>query len=69
MMSPKFKNVSDCGVLVELGSEISDDISYAIFALDKRIATKDIKGVVEVVPALVNLLVIFDPFLDVCGPL
>lgn len=63
MMSPKFKNVSDCGVLVELGSEISDDISHAIFALDKRIATNDIKGVVEVVPALVNLLVIFDPIL------
>lgn len=61
MMSPKFKNVSDCGVLVELGSEISDETSNAIFALDKSIAALEIKGVVEVVPALINLLVIFDP--------
>lgn len=61
MIHPKFKNVSDCGVLVELGSEISDETSNAIFALDKRISGSEIKGLVEVVPALVNLLVIFDP--------
>ncbi|MEP2980719.1 MAG: allophanate hydrolase subunit 1 [Lentilitoribacter sp.] len=63
MMQPKFKNVSDCGVLVELGSEISDETSKAIFTLDKSIAASEMKGVVEVVPALVNLLVIFDPLL------
>ena len=59
MMSPKFTKVSDCGVLVELGSEISDETSHAIFALDKRIAANDIKGVVEVVPALARLLTSF----------
>lgn len=61
MIEPKFKNVSDCGVLVELGSEINDETSNAIYALDKRIASANIKGVVEVIPALINLLVIFDP--------
>lgn len=63
MMHPLFKNISDCGVLVELSSEISEETSKAVFALDKQIAASKIKGVVEVVPALVNLLVIFDPLL------
>ncbi len=63
MIEPKFKNVSDCGVLVELGSEINDQTSNAIHTLDKRIASANIKGVVEVIPALINLLVIFDPIL------
>lgn len=61
MIPPKFKNVSDCGVLVELGQEINDDTSNAIFTLDNRISSSDIKGIVDVVPALVNLLIIFDP--------
>lgn len=57
----RYKPVADRAVLVELASEQSDEVNRAVIALDHAIASAGIDGVVEVVPALVNLLVIFDP--------
>jgi inhibitor of KinA len=48
-------------VLFQLG-EVADERTHAaICVLDEAIAAAQIKGVVEVVPALINLLVAFDP--------
>ena len=61
MTMPTFKLVSDCALLVELGTSVDDDINRMIVNLDGMIAQRAIAGVKEVVPALVNLLVVFDP--------
>ena len=61
MGEPWFKPVADHAVLIELATEISEEANTAVQALDEAIAGAAIAGVSEVVPALVNLLVIFDP--------
>ena len=61
MNAPHFKPVSDCALLVELGTVVDDEINRLVISLDRAIARAAIVGVDEVVPALVNLLVIFDP--------
>lgn len=60
-MVPTFKSVSDCAVLIELGNQVDDDINRSIIELDRVISNNNIDGLVEVVPAMVNLLIIFDP--------
>lgn len=57
----RFKPVADHALLVELATQISDDVNRAVIALDHAICAAAIEGLCEVVPALVNLLVIFDP--------
>ncbi|TDT77087.1 KipI family sensor histidine kinase inhibitor [Litoreibacter halocynthiae] len=61
MNAPQFKPVADHAILVDFASEISDDVNRMVIALDHAITTAQIKGLQEVVPALVNLLVVFDP--------
>ncbi|EPX81152.1 5-oxoprolinase subunit B family protein [Litoreibacter arenae] len=61
MNAPTFKPVADCALLVEYGTEIDDEINRTVIALDHAIAAAEIAGVQEVVPALVNLLAVFDP--------
>ena len=61
MNAPHFKPVSDCALLVELGTVVDDEINRMVISLDRAIARAAIAGVSEVVPALVNLLIIFDP--------
>mgnify|MGYP002701326436 CR=1 FL=1 len=57
----KATSVGEGAVLFQL-AEVADERTHeAICALDEAIAAADIKGVVEVVPALINLLVAFDP--------
>ncbi len=56
-----YKYVADRGLLIEFATEISDAANEAVIALDHAIGEANIPGVVEVIPALVNLLVIFDP--------
>ena len=63
MITPEFKPVSDCALLVELGTSVDDEINRSIVKLDRALAKADIPGVKEVIPALVNLLVLFDPLL------
>ena len=59
-MEPWFKPVADHAVLVCF-AETHDEAAHAqVIALDKVIAAKPPKGMVETVPALVNLLVRFD---------
>jgi len=60
-MEPQFKAVADHAVLVTFAEEISEDAHAAVIALDKAIAADAPAGVIETVPALVNLLVTFDP--------
>ena len=53
--------VGEGAVLFQLG-EVADERTHAaICALDEAIAAADMNGVIEVVPALINLLVAFDP--------
>ena len=61
MTSPTFKPVADHALLVEFATEIGDEVNRMVIAVDQAIVNAQIKGVQEVVPALVNLLVIFDP--------
>ncbi len=58
---PTFKPVADYAVLIEFGTKVDDALNRKVVALDKAIAAARITGVVETVPALVNLLVVFDP--------
>lgn len=59
--APRFTPVADGGLLVEFGSEISDEAHDAVGRLDRALADGSVVGLVEVVPAMVNLLVVFDP--------
>ncbi|RLJ59176.1 KipI family sensor histidine kinase inhibitor [Litoreibacter meonggei] len=61
MSVPSFKAVADHALLVEYATEISDEVNRTVIALDHAIAEAQINGVQEVVPALVNLLALFDP--------
>lgn len=61
MSGPQFKPVADHALLVEYADEISDEVNRSVIALDHAITKAQLKGVREVIPALVNLLVVFDP--------
>lgn len=53
--------VADRAVLVELGAVADAAVAEAVRALDRALADDPLPGQQEVVPALVNLLVVFDP--------
>ncbi len=57
----RFIPVGDRALLVEFATEISDAASRAVLTLDKALAAAPASGVVEVVPAMTNVLVLFDP--------
>lgn len=59
--SPTFVPVADHGLLVCFGDTISADVSAAVIALDRALAVERPHGLRESVPALVNLLIDFDP--------
>jgi inhibitor of KinA len=61
---PSFKPVSDHALLVEIGTIVDDDLNRLIISLDNAIALAGIVGLCEVVPAMVNLLIVFDPLLN-----
>lgn len=61
MSLPAFKPVADFALLVELASDVNEQASDQVLALDHAIEAADIAGVQEVIPALVNLSVVFDP--------
>lgn len=58
---PQYRAVADHALLVSFGTEIGDQMSAKVLALDARLAQSTPAGVIEWVPALVNLLVDFDP--------
>ena len=60
-VEPSFKPVADHAVLVTFADTISAEAHETVLALDKALSVNPIKGVIETVPALVNILVSFDP--------
>jgi inhibitor of KinA len=60
-MEPQFKAIADHALLVTFADEISETAHAQVVALDMAIAADSPTGVIETVPALVNLLVSFDP--------
>jgi len=60
-MEPEFKPVADHALMVGFADKISDVAHAKVIALDKALATEMPAGMIETVPALVNLLVSFDP--------
>lgn len=60
-MDPEFKAIADHALLVTFADEISDEAHSAVLALDAALAARTPDGMIETVPAMVNLLVSFDP--------
>lgn len=60
---PQFTPVADHALLVSFGDTITDDTSAAVLSLDRALADVPPPGLVECVPAFVNLLIEFDPLL------
>lgn len=60
-MRAQFTAIADHALLVSFSDEINDEAHATVIALDKAIASNMPTGVIETVPALVNLLVSFDP--------
>jgi inhibitor of KinA len=59
---PCFRPVGDRAVLAEFGDRIADETEAQVARLDYLLASRGLPGFVEAVPAYVNLLVVFDPF-------
>lgn len=60
-MTPTFKAIADHALLVSFADEISEAAHGMVLALDAAIAANPPKGLIETVPAMVNVLVSFDP--------
>lgn len=63
MPEPRLIPVSDHAVLVEFSDTINDEATAAVQMLDQAIAEQPPQGVLETIPAFVNLLIVFDPLL------
>jgi len=61
MQTATFKHVADFGVLVIFSDALSDAAHDTVLALDQALSWDMPKGAIETVPALVNLMVVFDP--------
>lgn len=59
--SVRFVPVADHGLLLEFADEISDEASDVVLGVTRALDAAQIDGLVEIVPAFVNLLVVFDP--------
>lgn len=62
-MMPVFRPVADHALLVEFGERIDDDIHSRVRQLDHALSVRPFPGFREAIPALVNLLVDFDPLM------
>lgn len=60
-MEAQFKAIADHALLVIFAEQISEEAHARVVALDKALGVDTLIGVIETVPALVNLLVSFDP--------
>ena len=58
---PRLVPVAERGVLVEFGAAVDAGVEAAVLSLDRALRDAPVAGQVQVVPALVNLLVVFDP--------
>ncbi len=55
--------VADRAVLVEFGDAVTQAVHDAVLALDQSLRAAPVTGQVELVPAMVNLMLVFDPLL------
>lgn len=62
-LEPRFVPVAEHSVLVEFGDDFDEEAHGSVLALDRSLEPSRVEGLLEVVPALVNLLVRFDPLL------
>ena len=62
-MEAEFKAIADHALLVIFGAEINEAVHANVVALDKAISNDPPFGVTETIPALVNLLIDFDPLI------
>lgn len=60
-MEAQFKAIADHALLVIFAEQISEEAHAKVVALDKALGVDTPIGIIETVPALVNLLVSFDP--------
>lgn len=60
-MEAQFKAIADHALLVSFADELSEEAQAHVIALDVALGADLPVGVIETVPALVNLLVSFDP--------
>ncbi|MFK7902696.1 MAG: allophanate hydrolase subunit 1 [Nitratireductor sp.] len=61
MQGVTFYAVADHAILVQLGTDVSEALSERVQKLDRAIAANPPLGLLETVPAFVNLLAKFDP--------
>ena len=61
MAAVTFTPVSDHALMVQLGDEISDALTARVQQLDSAIHAAAPQGLLETVPAFVNLMITFDP--------
>ena len=60
---PRLTPVADRAVLVDFSDTLDEAAHDAVLALDAALQAHPIPGMAEVVPAMVNLAVVFDPLL------
>lgn len=60
---PRFQKIADHSVLVEFAEQVEEAAHETVLALDAAISGANLPGVVDVVPAMVSLLVLFDPLI------
>ncbi|WP_434619761.1 5-oxoprolinase subunit B family protein [Tabrizicola sp. M-4] len=53
--------VADRAVLIELGAAVGPEVQARVWALDRALRDDPVVGQVELVPAMVNLMLVFDP--------
>ena len=58
---PAIKPAGDSAVLIEFGNRLDLIVNASVLAFDQRLMQEQIHGVTEISPALVTLLVRFDP--------
>ena len=60
-MFPRILAVADRAVLIELGAAVGPEVQERVWALDRALRDDPVVGQVELVPAMVNLMLVFDP--------
>lgn len=60
---PTFKAIADHALLVSFSNDFSESVHSLVVALDNSIKSNPPIGLLETVPAIVNLLITFDPLI------
>src|SRR5450755_2981760 len=63
LSAPRLLPSGDSAITVEFSRDIDDAANQRVLALDSRLATEPVSGVVETVPTYRSLLVHYDPVL------